>query len=167
MRYFKPRPGTKSAVRKLEKPFPDIMAFDAVVRSLVRENPLGCRSYMTTTRNHPPVEIVREMYTAKFVYLNDAGKQIGIGLDRYDSVEGYHTGIAAVISNMANIAAHRGKVRHVPAADHFSVLMKCHDPGGEFYFLSLARDRLTLSSYHSDGIRDSVGRWADGVPGLG
>jgi hypothetical protein len=122
---------------------------------------------MTTKRNHPPVEIVREMYTAKFVYLNGAGKQIGIGLDRYDSVEGYHTGIAAVISNMANIAAHRGKVRHVPAADHFSVLMKCHDPGGEFYFLSLARDRLTLSSYHSDGIRDSVGRWADGVPGLG
>jgi hypothetical protein len=68
---------------------------------------------------------------------------------------------------MANIAAHRGKVRHVPTADHFSVLMKCHDPGGEFYFLSLARDRLTLSSYQSDGIRDRVGRWADGVAGLG
>jgi len=166
MRYFKPKPGTKSAVRILKQPLPDITAFDAVVRSLVLNNPLGCTSYRSAKKNHPPVEIVREMYTAKFVYLNAIGKQIGIGLDRYDSVEGYYTGIAAVISNMANIAAHRGKVRHIPAADLFSVLMKCHDKDRELYFLSIARGRVTLSSYNDDTIRERVEKWADGVPGI-
>jgi hypothetical protein len=166
MRYFKPKPGTKSAVRFLTTPFPDITVFDAVVRSLILNNPLACTSYRSAKKHHPPVEKVREMYTAKFVYLNAMGKQIGIGLDRYDSVEGYHTGIAAVISNMANIAAHRGKVRHIPAADLFSVLLKCHDTGGELYFLSIARDRDTLSSYSDDAIREQVEKWADGVPGI-
>jgi hypothetical protein len=166
MRYYTPRQGTKSARHILKTPFPDIPAFDGIVRSLVMNNPLGCTSYHNIRKHHPPVEIVREMYTAKFVYLNAKGKRIGTGLDMYDSVEGYETGIAAVISNMANIASHRGKVKHITAADHFSVLLKCHDPDGELYFLSIARDRVTLSSYNDDGIRKRVERWTDGVPEL-
>jgi hypothetical protein len=166
MKYFKPKPGTKSAVHTLKTPVSDITAFDSIVRSLVLNNPLGCTSYMCAKRNHPPVEIVREMYTAKFVYLNPAGKQIGRGLDMYDSVEGYQTGIAAVISNMANTASHRGKVKHLPAADLFSVLLKCHDPDGELYFLSLARDRVTVSSYTDDEIRRGLEKWTDSVPAL-
>ncbi len=162
MSQFRNRPGTKSVVRRLEQPFPDITAFDTVLRSLVRKNPLGCKSYAAAKRVHPPVEIVRQMYTAKFVYLNDNGKQVGTGLDRYDSVEGYETGVAAVISNMANIAAHRGKVRHLPSGDLFSALLKCHDADGEMYFLSLARDRLTLSSFKDDRIVKRVRKWADG-----
>jgi hypothetical protein len=166
MRYFKPKPGTKSAIHLLKIPFSDITAFDTVVCSLVMNNPLGCTSYMSAKRNHRPMEVVREMYTAKFGYVNPDKKQIGIGLDRYDSVEGYQTGIAAVISNMANIASHRGKVKHIPAADLFSVLLKCHDPNGEFYFLSIARDRITLSSYSDDTIRKRVELWTDTVPAL-
>jgi len=166
MRLFTPKPGTKSAVRILNTPFPDIGAFDAVIRTLILQNPLGCTSYMCAKRNHPPVEIVREMYTAKFVYLNPDKKQIGRGLDMYDSVEGYQSGIAAVVSNMANISAHRGKVRHIPDTDLFSVLLKCNDPNGEMYFISMARDRVTLSSYSDDAIRERVEAWADGVPEL-
>jgi len=166
MRQFKPKPGTKSAFRHLKNPFPDITAFDTVVRSILLSNPLGCTSYMKGKRNHQPVEVVRGMYTAKFVYLNPEGKQIGRGLETYDSVEGYELGIAAVISNMANVAAHRGKARHIQELDHFSVLLKCHDPNGEMYFLSIARDRVTVSSYSEDEIRKRVERWADGVPAL-
>lgn len=166
MRYFKPKPGTKSAVHILKKPFPDIVAFDTIIRTLLLDNPLGCISYMCAKRNHPPLEIVREMYTAKFVYLNTEGKQIGTGLDRYDSVEGYQAGIVAVISNMANIASHRGKVKHLPAADLFSILLKCHDPDGELYFLSIARERVTLSSYSDDEIHKRIDMWTDGVPAL-
>jgi hypothetical protein len=166
VRYFKPKPGTKSAVHILKIPLSDITAFDSLVRSLVMNNPLGCTSYMCAKRNHPPVEVVREMYTAKFMYLDPDRKQVGIGLDRYNSVEGYQTGVAAVISNMANIASHRGKVKHLPGADLFSVLLKCHDPDGELYFLSLARDRVTLSSYTDDRIRKCVELWTDGVPAL-
>jgi hypothetical protein len=104
------------------------------------------------------------MYTAKFVYLDAGGKRTGRTSEVYDSVEGYQTGIAAVISNMANIASHRGKVRHLPTADHFSALLKCHDPEGELYFLSLARGRITLASYASDTIRKRVEDWIESVP---
>jgi len=166
MRLFTPKPGTKSAVRILNTPFPDIRAFDTIVRTLILQNPLGCAPYLCARRNHPPVEIVREMYTAKFVYLKADGKQIGRGQDMYDSVEGYENGIAAVISNMANLAAHRGKVRHIPDKDLFSVLLKCHDPDDGIYFISMARDRVTLSSYSDDAIRDRAGRWMNGVPAL-
>lgn len=166
MTQFRQRAGTKSAVHTLKKPFPDVRTFNAVVQSFLLKNPLGCTSYWGAKKNHPPVERVREMYTAKFVYENAAGKRVGSTSDVYDSVEGYDTGIAAVISNMANIASHRGKVKHLPAADFFSVTLKCHDPNGEVYFLSIARDQVTLSSYSEDTIRLKAEAWADGVPAL-
>jgi hypothetical protein len=71
------------------------------------KNPLGCTSYRSVKKHHPPVEIVRKLYTAKLVYENAAGKRIGSASDLYESVEGYLMGIAAVISNIANTAAHR------------------------------------------------------------
>ena len=166
MTQFRRKPGTKSAYRHLKKPIPDVAAFDTVVRSFIVTNPLGCTSYLSGKRNHPPVKKVREMYTAKFVYEETDGRRIGTGQEMYNSVEGYHLGIAAVISNMANIAAHQGKPRHVPDADRFSVLLKCHDPAGEWYFVSIARDRVTVSSYTSDEIRHRVEQWADSVPEL-
>jgi hypothetical protein len=163
---FKPRPGSKSAGRFLKSPIADITVFNEIVSSLVLKNPLGCTSYYTVRKHHPPIQKVREMYTAKFVYLDARGKRIGTGLDMYDSVEGYQTGIAAVISNMANIASHRGKVKHLPDADLFSIMLKCHDPDGELYYLSLARDRMTLSSYTDDRIRKRLEKWTETVPAL-
>jgi hypothetical protein len=166
MAHFRENTGNKSAFLYLTNPFPDVMAFDAIVRSLVLKNPLGCTSYMKAGRNHPPVEKVRERYTAKFVYEDAKGKQIGYGLDMYTSVEGYQYGIAAVITNMANVTAHGGKARHIPGSDHFSVTLKCHDPDCGLFFVSISRERLTLSSYEDDAVRNRVGRWADGVPAL-
>ena len=166
MAHFNQRPGTKSAFRDLKKPLQDITTFEALVRSLIMDNPLGCTSWRTSKRNHLPIGKVREMYTAKFVYERPDGKRIGSGQEMYNSVEGYQYGIAAVISNMANIAAHRGKVRHIPENDLFSVILKCHDPDGEWYFVSLSRTRLTVASYTDDEIRRRVERWADSVPAL-
>jgi len=166
MAHFNQKPGTKSAFRDLKQPLLDATMFDAVVRSLIMNNPLGCTSYRTRKKVHPPVEKVREMYTAKFVYEDPDGKRIGTGQEMYGSLEGYRFGIAAVISNMANIAAHRGKVRHVPDTDLYSVILKCHDGGGELYFLIIARNRVTVSSYTDDRIRRLVEQWSDGVPAL-
>jgi len=163
---FRQRAGTKSAVFRLKKPLPDIIANDSVVQSLIMKNPLGCSSYRSVKKHHPPVEKIREIYTAKFVYRNESGKRIGTSSETYNSVEGYQTGIAAVISNMANIASHQGKVKHLPDADLFSVLLKCHDPNGEIYFLSLARDRITLSSYSDEAIREKAAAWTDAEPAL-
>jgi len=166
MAKFRQKKGTNSAVRILKDPLPDITAFNAVVQSLILKNPLGCKSYMSGKKNHPPIEKVREMYTAKFVYVNANGKRVGTGSETYNTIDGYQFGIAAVISNVANIMAHGGKAKHVPGADLFSVTLKCHDPNGDLFFLSIARNRVTLSSYSDDAIRARVGAWADGVPRL-
>jgi hypothetical protein len=163
---FRTRPGTRSALRRLEKPIADITVFNDIVQSLIHMNPLGCTSYYARQRHHPPIESVREMYTAKFEYRNGTQKRIGTSIEMYDSVEGYETGIAAVISNMANIVSHRGKARHLKTADLFSVMLRCHDPSGEIYFLSIARDRITISSYTDDAIRKQVEIWTDSVPAL-
>jgi hypothetical protein len=166
MAAFKQQMAAKSAVRLFANTLPDVKAFATIVQSLILNNPLGCVSYISAGVNHPPVEKVREMYTAKFVYETANQKRVGSGSETYNTIDGYHAGIAAVISNMANIAAHSGKARHVPGADLFSVTLKCHDPKGELYFLSVTRDRITLSSYNDDQIRSRVETWADGVPGL-
>ena len=166
MAKFRQKKGTNSAVRTLKRPVPDISAFESIIQSLTLKNPLGCTSYMSGKKNHPPVERVREMYTAKFVYEDKKRKRVGTGSETYNTIDGYHTGIASVISNMANIASHGGKPRHTSSADLFSVTLKCNDPKAGLHFLSIARDRLTLSSYSDEGIQKRVEKWADGVPAL-
>lgn len=166
MTRFIEKSGKKSAFWYLKHPLPDIEGFDAVVRDLILKNPLGCASYMKSGRNHPPVEKVREQYTAKFVYEDAEGKQVGSGLDMYTSAEGYRYGIAAVISNMANVAAHGGRARHDPASDHFSVTLQCKDPDAGLFFLDLSREKLTISSYRDDTILHRIRAWAEGIPAL-
>jgi hypothetical protein len=163
---FRARPGTKRAYRRLKIPIADITVFDELIQSLIHTNPLGCTPYYARQKYHPPVEKLREMYTAKFDYRNGTQKRIGTSIDMYDSVEGYETGIAAVISNMANIASHRGKVLHLKKADLFSVMLRCHDPDDEVFFLHIARDRISISSYTDDAIRKKVEAWTDTVPAL-
>lgn len=163
---FRPRPGTRKTYRRLKNPIADITVFNAIIQSLAFDNPLGCTSYYARRKNHLPVQKVREMYTAKFEYRNEKRKRIGTSIEMYDSVDGYETGIAAVISNMANRASHRGTVKHLPSADLFSVMLKCHDSNGELYFLNIARDRITISSYTDDAIRKRVETWTDSVPAL-
>jgi hypothetical protein len=153
-------------MRNLKHRFPDSTTFSAVVRRIITGNPFGCTSYYSLRRNFPPIMPVRERYTAKFVYLDGNGKQVGTSSEVYDSLEGYETGIASMITNMANIAAHRGKVKHRGEIDLFSVTLKCHDPSGELYFLSLARDRITISSCTDDAIRKRLEAWTDSVPEL-
>jgi hypothetical protein len=156
MTHFRQKPGTKSATHLLKHPFPDIGAFTAIVQALCMKNPLGCTTYYARRRNFQPVMPVRERYTAKFVYFDNNGKQAGTSSEVYDSAGGYDTGVASMISNLANIASYRGKLVHLRDADLFSVTLKCHDEGGDLYFLSLARDRITVSSYTDDAIRKRV-----------
>ena len=163
---FRTRPGTRSSCQWLKTPFADIAAFDAIVQTLIHTNPLGCTPYYERRRHHPPLEKLREIYTAKFEYRNDRRKRIGTTIESYDTVEGYETGVAAVISNMANIASHRAKPRHLAGADLFSVMLRCHDPGNEIYYLNLARDRITVSSFIDAAILDRVEAWVDSVPSL-
>jgi len=45
-------------------------------------------------------------------------------------------------------------------------MLQCHDPSGELYYLNLARDRFSLSSYSDPRIRERVETWVAGVKEL-
>ncbi|MCK9580845.1 MAG: hypothetical protein M0Q92_10420 [Methanoregula sp.] len=163
---FTQNTNVKSAVRKLANPIADVAAFDAIIQSVILNNPFGCVSYMSSGTNHPPVEKTKESYTAKFVYQDSMAKSIGIGSESYNAIAGYNSGITAVLANTANIAAHAGTPVHNEGADNFSATLKCHDPNGELYMVNFSRQQVTISSYEDDAIRAVIETWADGVPAL-
>jgi predicted secreted protein len=156
----------KSAVRKLATPISDVAVFEAIVQSVILNNPFGCVSYMSSGASHPPVEKTRESYSAKFVYEDANGKRVGSGSENYNTIEGYTAGISAVIANAVNRAAHGGTPYHNSAADNFTTTLKCHDPSGELYYVNFSRQQMTISSYEDDSIRTRVETWADGMPVL-
>jgi hypothetical protein len=166
MAAFREKTEKRSAVLYPKTPFPDIRAFSTFVQDIILKNPFGCTPYMTGRKNHPPVEKIREMYTAKFVYMGAGRLQTGSGSEIYDTLEGYEDGIAAVVSNTANALAHRGKAKHVPDADLFSVTLQCHEPDDTLWLFSVARDRITISSYQDDAVKKRVDAWAKTVPAL-
>lgn len=163
---FTQNTNVKSASRKLAEPIADIDAFNSVVLSVITTNPFGCVSYMNAGVNHPPVEKIRETYTAKFVYTDANAKTIGTSAESYNTLAGYNAGISAVLANAANATAHGGTIARNPASDSFSATLKCHDPSGEIYVVNFSRQQVTISSYESDSIRTVIETWADGVPAL-
>ena len=156
----------KSAVRKLADPITDVAAFNTIVQSVITTNPFGCVSYMSAGENHQPVEKSKESYTAKFVYQDAEANRIGSGSESYNTMAGFNAGITAMLANTANNAAHGGSVFHDSDKDTFSVTLKCHDPNGEIYFVSLSRQQVAISSYEDDSIRTVIETWADGVTAL-
>jgi len=156
----------KSAVRNLASPITDVAAFNAIIQSVILNNPFGCVSYMSSGVNHPPVEKSRESYTARFVYQDTNAKRVGSNSENYNTIAGYNAGIAAVLANAANSTAHGGTPVRNSEADAFTVSLKCHDPNGELYSVNFSRQQVTISSYEDDSIRTVIETWADGVSAL-
>jgi hypothetical protein len=163
---FTQNSNVKSAVRNLASPITDVAAFDAIIQSVILNNPFGCVSYMSSGVNHPPVEKSRESYTAKFVYEDSNAKRIGVGSETYHTIDGFNSGISAVLANSANITAHGGTVSHNAEADAYSATLRCHDPTGELYFVTFSRNRVTISSFTDESIQTVIENWADGVSAL-
>ena len=84
---FQQKVQQKSAVRIFTIPIADVNAFNALVQDIIMNNPFRCVSYYTPGINHPPIEKVREMYTAKFVYTDSGRKTRGV---RVRSLQLYH-----------------------------------------------------------------------------
>jgi len=163
---FAQKTNIKSAVRKLADPITDVTAFNTIVQSVILNNPFGCVSYMSSGTNHAPVEKSRETYTAKFVYENESAVSVGVGSESYNSIDGFNAGITAMLANTANNTAHGGTAIHDPEVDTYSATLKCHDPNGELYFVTLSRQQVSISSYEDDSIRTRIETWADAVPAL-
>ena len=156
----------KSAVRKLASPLADVTAFNTIVNAIISSNPFGCVSYMVGSVNHNPVEKGREAYTAKIVYTDTDAKVIGNNSGRYNSVAGFAAGAAAMLADAANNTAHGGTPSRDFANETYSANLKCRDPNGELFTLTLSRGQLSLTSYEDDAILAKVETWADTVPAL-
>ncbi len=157
---------TKTAVRELASPIADVASFDAIVQAVITDNPFGCVAYTEAGVAHDPVEKTKESYTARVVYQDALAKKIGTGAESYPTIAGFSAGITAVLANTANITAHGGSIVRDPANDTYSVNLNCRDPNGELYRVTIARNRLSLSSYSDDAIRTKVETWADTVAAL-
>jgi len=152
---------TKTATRKLSNPIADATTFNAIVQAVVVSNPFGCVSYMSGGATHAPVEKTRESYTAKIVYQDEDAKVVGLMTDRYNSLAGFNAGIAAVLAAGAVTTAHAGSPARDTDRETYSATLKCHDPNGEIYTVTLSRDRVTIASFSSDAIRTKIETWAD------
>jgi hypothetical protein len=157
---------TKTAVRDLANPIPDVAAFNTIVQSVITDNPFGCVAYMTAGENHAPVEKTREAYTARLVYEDGNAETIGTGSHRFSTLAGFSAGVTALLAAADVSTAHGGAALHDAENDSFTATLRCHDANGELYLLNFSRNRVSLTSYSDDAIRTTVETWADTVPAL-
>ncbi|MFA5347912.1 MAG: hypothetical protein WC294_07225 [Methanoregula sp.] len=157
---------TKTAVRELASPIPDVTAFNTIVQSVITDNPFGCVAYMTAGENHPPVEKSREAYTARIQYEDAEANSVGIASHRFNTLAGFNAGVTALLAAAAVTTAHGGTALHDAGTDAFTATIRCHDANGELYNVTFSRNRVSLTSYSDEAIRTSVETWADTVPAL-
>ena len=156
----------KSAVRTLSNPIADAEAFSAIVEAVVANNPFDCIAYMTAGTSHAPVEKTKEAFTAKVNYEDANAKVVGTDTAKYGTLAGFNAGIAQTLASAPLAAAHAGTPARDTDHESYSATLKCHDPNGELYFVTLSRDSVSLTSYSDDGIKTKVETWADSVPAL-
>jgi hypothetical protein len=157
---------TKTAVRELATPIADVSAFNTIVEAVITGNPFGCVAYTEAGITHQPVEKTKENYVAKVVYQDTLAKSVGTESGKYTTIAGFNAGAAAILADTALTAAHTGTAVRDPASETYSATLKCRDPNGELYMVTISRDRVNLTSYSDDGIRTKVETWADSVPAL-
>ncbi len=158
---------TKTAVRELTAPIADISTFDALIASVLSDNPFGCVDYVEGGVTYDGVSRNRESYTAKVIYEDIAAKTVGRISARAPSVAAFGSAATELMGNAALEAAMGGDAVRDAAGDTYSCQLKCHDPSGEIYYVTFSRDAVRITSYQNDAIRTTVETWADGVPALG
>jgi hypothetical protein len=116
--------------------------------------------------NHDPVEKSKEAYTARIVYEDTNAKTVGTLTDRFSTLAGFNAGITAAMANTSLATANGGTPSRNTDSESYAVTLKCHDPNGELYFVTLTRKQVTLTSFSDDAIKAKVETWADSVPAL-
>ena len=157
---------SKNAVRTLAAPIADVTTFNSIVAAVIADNPFGCVEYMAAGETHPAVEKSRERYTVRFSYQDTDASSKGNGSHTFDTAAGYTAGTTAIAGAAAITTAHGGTFTHDPADDSFTATLKCHDPNGELYNVTISRERVTVTSYSDDAILGKVETWADTVAAL-
>ena len=159
----------RTALRDLTVPIADVTSFNTLVESVITDNPFGCVGYTTRAgETIAPIIKNREHYTAKVNFLNDAGKRVGTVSIQSPTIAAFEANAAEVLGNAAiKTAMGATDVVRDSSRETYYCQLKCHDPSGEDYFVTLTRKSVRISSYQDDAIRDRVESWADAVAALG
>ena len=158
----------KTAVRDLTVPIADVTSFNALIESVIADNPFGCVGYTTKAgETIAPVVRNREHYTAKVDFLDGEGKRVGTVSLQSPSIAAFNANASEVLANTALAAAMGATdaLRNGPGETYYAQL-KCHDPSGDDYYVTFTRKTVRVSSYQDDAIKDTVETWADDVPAL-
>lgn len=163
---FVQKTNVKTAVRELATPIADVATFDAIVQSVITDNPFGCVAYTEGGVAHQPVEKSKENYVVRVIYQDTNAKTVGTDSCRFDSIAGFNAGATALLASAPLAAAHGGTAVRDPDAETYSATIRCRDPNGEIYMVTFSRGRVNLTSYSDDAIRTKVETWADTVAAL-
>ena len=66
-------------------------AFDAIVQSVIAQNPFGCVAYITTGENHPAVEKTKEAYLVRLLYQDTDANTVGTAAHKFDTLPGFNS----------------------------------------------------------------------------
>ena len=163
---FVEKSNTKTAVRELAAPIADVNAFAGIIQGVLDTNPFGCTPYESGGIIQEPVVANREAYTSRILYEDDEAKTIGQISARANSVAGFNANITEILANTALATAMGGSPVSDTGNERYLCSLRCHDPTGEVYYVTFARDQVRISSYSDDAIVAVVESWADTVPAL-
>ena len=154
---------SKSALRVLRYPIPNMTAFETVIAGVISGNPWGCIPYTRAGVSMPPVERTSETYTGKVLYQDSLGKIIGDVTIRAKTQAGLTSAISDVVANTAIEGFIGGDAIHDPITDKYSCALRCCDSSGDMYTVTFTRDRVRITSYVEDSLLATLETWADGV----
>lgn len=163
---FESKSVIKSVERKLTTPFASKEAMNTIISAIITDNPWGCTTYISGGSTLPPVQKSSEYYSGAIIYENIEGKQVGKISVRAKTSGGFDTNIATILANTAIASAMGGTASHDSSEDAFNVTLKCHSSDGELYNVNFKRDKVSISSFESDSIKNTIETWADTVPEL-
>jgi hypothetical protein len=156
----------RTSVRDLAIPIPDLTTFDAIVQDVITSNPFGCTDYVDGEATVPGVVRNREYYTVRVIYEDDDAKAVGNISARAPDIAGFDATSLELLGNAALSVAMSGTAVRDYARDGYYCQLRCHDAGGEIYYVTFTRKNVRISSYQDDTIRTAVETWADSVPAL-
>ncbi len=96
---------TKTSVRELATPFTDIAAFDAIIETVLTDNPFQCVDYEEAGVTLPGVARNRESYTVRVNYEDNEGTRVGTVTARAPTVAGFGTAAANILADTDLAAA--------------------------------------------------------------
>ena len=143
---------------------PDPVAFHELVQHVIDRNPMGCTAYQADGLTHPPVEKMKELYTARIVFEDHEGAFLAIHEITVYNYDAFRPSINAVIADQQLALATNGTPEWMTDHDSYDTTLRCHDPNGEIYYLVFTRDDVELGGYSDNAIKTKFETWADTVP---